>query len=211
MCPRLWAAESGRDRLRGLLRVGVHHDVGVTEPAAAPDARVTQVYCSALPVAYSRIPAAEWTQFATLILEAAYEATVLAAVLNAGLNAVVNAVLNAAGGGSRRLFLTRIGDGAFGNDDAWINAAMLRALHCAADQGIEVLMVSHGPPNATIRAVEAAWRNKGVAMGRLPLLPSCQQGKNDNASNKAYRRSGYGGTKPWPKCNETPKLRCVKG
>lgn len=141
----------GRDHLRGLLRVGVHRDVGVTEPGAAPDARVTQVYCSALPVAYSRIPAAEWTQFATLILEAAYEATVLAAVLNA--------VLNAAGGGSRRLLLTRIGGGAFGNDDGWINAATLRALHCVADQGIEVLMVSHGPPNATIRAVEAAWRN----------------------------------------------------
>jgi len=39
--------------------------------------------CSALPVAYSGIPASEWAGFATLILEAAYEATVLSAVLNA--------------------------------------------------------------------------------------------------------------------------------
>ena len=82
--------EAGRDRLRGLLRVGLHRDVGVTEPGAVPDTQVTQVYCSALPVAYSGIPAAEWAGFASLILEAAYEATVL------------SAVLNAARGGSRR-------------------------------------------------------------------------------------------------------------
>jgi hypothetical protein len=142
----------GIDRLRGLLRVGLHRDVGVTEPGAAPNARVTQVYCSALPVAYSGIPAAEWTKFASLILEAAYEATVL------------SAVLNAAGGGSRRLLLTRIGGGAFGNDEAWISAAILRALRLVAGQGLEVLMVSYGPPSAAIRAVEAGWRaQRGIA------------------------------------------------
>jgi len=137
--------EDGRDRLRGLLRVGLHRDVGVTEPGAAPDTRVTQVYCSALPVAYSGIPAAEWAGFASLILEAAYEATVL------------SAVLNAARGGSRRLLLTRIGGGAFGNAEDWISAAILRALRIAEGQGLEVLMVSYGPPSAEIRALEAAW------------------------------------------------------
>jgi hypothetical protein len=137
--------EAGRDRLRGLLRVGLHQDVGVTEPGAVPDTRVTQVYCSALPVAYSGIPAAEWAQFATLILEAAYEATVL------------SAVLNAARGGSRRLLLTRIGGGAFGNEDTWISAATLRALRIAEGQGLEVLMVSYGPPSPAIRALEAMW------------------------------------------------------
>jgi hypothetical protein len=141
--------EAGRDRLRGLLRVGLHRDVGVTEPGAAPDTRVTQVYCSALPVAYSGILAAEWAGFATLILEAAYEATVL------------SAVLSAARGGSRRLLLTRIGGGAFGNDEAWISAAILRVLRIAEGQGLEVLMVSYGAPSAAILAVEAAWRAKG--------------------------------------------------
>ena len=140
--------EEGRDRLRGLLRVGVHRDVGVTEAGAAADARVTQVYCSALPVAYSGIPATKWTHFAPMILEAAYEATMLAAVINA------------ANGGSRKVFLTRIGGGAFGNDDAWINAAILRALHRVADQGIEVLMVSYGPPTAAMRALDAARINR---------------------------------------------------
>lgn len=142
--------EDELDRLRGLLRVGVHRDVGVTEAGASADARVTQVYCSALPVAYSGIAATKWTHFAPLILEAAYEATVLAAVINA------------AKGGSRKLFLTRIGGGAFGNDDAWINAAILRALHRVADQGIEVLMVSYGPPTTAICALEAAWKNKST-------------------------------------------------
>ena len=138
-----------RDQLRGLLRVGLHRDVGVTEPGAASDTRVTQVYCSALPVAYSGIPAAQWVGFATLILEAAYEATML------------SALLNAARGGSRRLFLTRIGGGAFGNDDAWINSAILRALRIAARQRLEVLMVSYGPPSAAILEVEAEWRALG--------------------------------------------------
>lgn len=137
--------EAGRDRLRGLLAVGLHRDVGVTEPGAAPDTRVTQVYCSALPVAYSGIPAAEWAGFATLVLEAAYEATVL------------SAVLNAARGRSRRLLLTRIGGGAFGNDEAWISAAVLRALRLVAGQGLEVLMVSYGPASPAIRAVAATW------------------------------------------------------
>jgi hypothetical protein len=141
--------EGGRDRLRGLLRVGLHRDVGVTEPGAAPDTRVTQVYCSALPVAYSRFLAADWGEFASLILEAAYEATVL------------SAVLNAARGRSRRLLLTRIGGGAFGNDEAWISAAILRALRLVAGQGLEVLMVSYGPPSAAIREVEAEWCAQG--------------------------------------------------
>jgi hypothetical protein len=141
--------EAGRDQLRGLLRVGLHRDVGVTEPGGAPDKRVTQVYCSALPVAYSGIPATEWVHFATLILEAAYEATLL------------SAALNAARGVSRRLLLTRIGGGAFGNEEAWISAALLRALRIVEGQGLEVLMVSYGAPSPALRAVEMDWRTQG--------------------------------------------------
>lgn len=62
---------------------------------------------------------------------------------------------------SRLLLLTRIGGGAFGNDEAWINAAMLRALRIAAGQRLELLMVSYGPPSAAIREVEAEWRALG--------------------------------------------------
>lgn len=118
---------------------------GVSEQGAAPQMRLTQVYCSALPVAYSRIPAAKWAGFASLSLEAAHEATLSAAMLNA------------ARGGSRRLLLTRIGGGAFGNDEDWISAALRRVLQIVAGQGLDMLLVSHGRPSAASRAVEAAW------------------------------------------------------
>lgn len=134
-----------RDRLRGLLRVGLHWNVGITDAGADRGARVTQVYCSALPVAYSHIAPSLWSSFATLVLEAAYEATFL------------SAVLNAARGGSRRLLLTRIGGGAFGNDEDWISNAVLRALELVADRGLEVLMVSYGPPSSAVRNLERVW------------------------------------------------------
>src|SRR4029077_19839694 len=70
------------DELRGKLRIGVHQDVEVTEGNDAPASTVTQALCSALPVAYSRIPASRWRAIAELVLEAAYEATLCAAVLN---------------------------------------------------------------------------------------------------------------------------------
>ena len=120
----------------------------VTEKGASPDTGVTQVYCAALPVAYSGIPSKDWESLATLILEAAYEATMLAAVLNA------------AAGTSNRLLLTRIGGGAFGNDDAWINTAILRALRIVSGQGLQVVMVSYGSPNSAMRSLEAAWQNE---------------------------------------------------
>lgn len=137
--------EAGRDALRARLRVGVHRDVGVTEPGAAPDARVTQVYASALPVAYSGIRADRWSGLGALVLEAAYEATLHAAVLNA------------VSGGSRRVLLTRLGGGAFGNEEGWITSAILRALTLFREHDLEVLMVSYGPPSREIREVEAAW------------------------------------------------------
>ena len=137
--------ETGRDRLRALLRVGWHRDVGVTRADAPDGMRVTQVYCSAVPVAYSDALPTVWAPLGRLILEAAYEATLLIGLLTA------------ARGGSRRVLLTRLGGGAFGNDPAWIDAALLRALRLVADQGLEVLMVSPSGPTPETRRVEAAW------------------------------------------------------
>jgi hypothetical protein len=48
------------DALRGKLRVGIHRDVEVTEAAGPDRPRVSQSFCSALPVAYSRVPPAHW-------------------------------------------------------------------------------------------------------------------------------------------------------
>jgi len=70
------------DALRGGLRVGVHSDVEVTDAEGTQRPQVSQVFCSALPINYSPFSSAYWKPFASVVLEAAYESTLLAAVLN---------------------------------------------------------------------------------------------------------------------------------
>jgi len=137
----------GLDELRGLLRIGVHEDVEVTDEDRFDGTLqlVSQAFCSALPVAYSRVPAAHWAPFAQLVLEAAYEATLLAAVLNARR------------GASRIVLLTRLGGGAFGNDDRWIDAAMKRALDRVSAVDLDVLLVTYGEPVRGMVELEKAF------------------------------------------------------
>jgi hypothetical protein len=120
------------DALRDQLRIGLHWDVEVTDARHEPRPVVSQAFCSALPVAYTGIPARHWRAFATLVLEGAYEATLWAAALNA------------ARGASNIVYLTRLGGGAFGNDAEWIDAAMQRALALARDVALDVRVVSFG-------------------------------------------------------------------
>ncbi len=130
------------DALRGLLRFGLHEDVEVTD-APQPGPLVSQMFCSALPVAYSGLPRSSWTPFARLVLEAAYEATLLAGLLNADRRA------------SKRVLLTRLGGGAFGNDDRWIDEAMLRALRIVGHTDLDVVIVSYDRPSPDLRAMVA--------------------------------------------------------
>ncbi|WP_244472785.1 hypothetical protein [Methylobacterium sp. Leaf89] len=135
----LSTADAGTlDALRGRLRLGLHTDVEVTD-GPAPRQLVSQIFCSALPVAYARLPSASWAPFARLVLEAAYEGTLMAGLLNA------------ARGASNRVLLTRLGGGAFGNSDEWIDAAMLRALRLAGDHDLDVAVVSYGHPSSGLR------------------------------------------------------------
>ena len=128
------ANEEAIDQLRCLLRIGVHWGAGLTDVEPGPT--VSQAFCSALPVSYNRIAAPGlWNRIATLVLEAAYEAT-----LRAGW-------LSAARGGNNRVFLTRLGGGAFGNETAWIDGATRRALKLATDWGLDVRLVSYGRPD----------------------------------------------------------------
>jgi hypothetical protein len=125
------------DSLRGKLRIGLHWDVEVT---AVPESRhlVSQAFCSALPVSYTPVPAERWASFATLVLEAAYEATLLAAIENA------------ARGRSNIVHLTLLGGGAFGNRREWILHAIRRALHIARDSALDVRIVSYGGPEGDL-------------------------------------------------------------
>lgn len=127
------------DALRGRLSIGLHRNIEVTLPTAQPGLRVSQAFCSALPVAYSNVPAREWRAFATLILESAYEATLLAAALEA------------AGGGSNIVMLTLLGGGAFGNEVDWIYAAIRRAIEGVQGIGLDIRLVSYASPSAEFK------------------------------------------------------------
>jgi len=135
--------EGQMDLLRGKLCIGVHSDVEVTDVESPDPPHVSQAFCSALPVAYSRVPAAHWRVFASFVLEAAYEATMLAGVLNARRNR------------SNIVLLTRLGGGAFGNDDEWIHAAIRRALQKAAPFGLDVRLVSYAAPSPEMLQIAA--------------------------------------------------------
>jgi hypothetical protein len=126
------------DTLRGRLRIGIHRDVEVTDAPQDRRQLVSQAFCSALPVSYTRVAPERWERFARLVLEAAYEATMLAAILNAQ-RGVSNIVL-----------LTELGGGAFGNREAWICAAMQRALKLASALELDVKLVSYGPPSPSM-------------------------------------------------------------
>lgn len=69
-----------RDGLRAQLAVGLHRDVEVTDVHEGARRYVSQAFCSALPVAYGSGRPSAWEPFARLVLEAAYEATLLAAL-----------------------------------------------------------------------------------------------------------------------------------
>lgn len=132
---------AGSSELAGRLRIGWHQGVEVTDGPTSPGQLVNQIFCSALPVAYGRWPQPLWQEFAQLILDAAYEATLLAGVLNSRQ------------GGSNIVLLTMLGGGAFGNAPEWIFTAIRRALHMARGQGLDVRLVSYGPPSAEMRAL----------------------------------------------------------
>lgn len=139
------APEDTLDRLRAELAVAWHRDVEVTDAPEGERPRVSQVFCSALPVAYTRLPAADWEPFARLVLEAAYEATLRIAATTA------------AGGGSATVLLTRLGGGAFGNVDRWIDDAIWRALRLTELAGLDVRLVSFGTAHPAFVETTRRW------------------------------------------------------
>jgi hypothetical protein len=133
------SSDEERDELRKLVRVGIQWDTQVTDGGC--EHLVSQVYCSALPVAYCNHPADSWEGFARLVLEAAYEATVCAGILNRGGEE-----------GSDRLFLTLLGGGAFGNEPEWILDSVRRALDLhGRGSGLDLALVSFKRSNPEVR------------------------------------------------------------
>lgn len=133
------------DNLRGALCIGIHRDIEVTDATGEDRPLVSQAFCSALPVAYTRVAPSHWKAFALLVLQAAYEATMLAAVHNAQR------------GASNVVLLTSLGGGAFGNDESWIHDAIWRALKMMSNIEIDVRLVSYGMPSQALLQIAKAF------------------------------------------------------
>lgn len=131
------ASEDELDELRKLLGIGIQWNTQVTLKDAAH--KISQAYCSALPVGYSKYSADLWEHFARLVLEASYEAT------------ICTAILNWRDTGNNRVFLTLVGGGAFGNETDWITESINRALKLYKDWNIEVEIVSYRQSKAEVR------------------------------------------------------------
>ena len=119
-------SEDKVDELRGRLQIGLMWDTQVTLNESTH--RVSQAYCSALPISYVGFPSELWRPFASLVLEASYEATICAGILN----------------GDDRVYLTLVGGGVFGNELEWICSAIERAILKYADYELDVKIVNYG-------------------------------------------------------------------
>lgn len=129
---------------RNKLRIGVHWDTEVTGSkfgrleykGEQRDQLVTQAYCSACSVSYSGGSVDNWRALSSLVLEASYEACMYAALQNA--------LRHNGEAGSKKVFLTAVGGGVFGNDIGWIKKAMHRAFDDFRGLDLEVVIVSFG-------------------------------------------------------------------
>jgi hypothetical protein len=133
------SSEDDLARLRGKLRIGLQWNTQVTLPGCHHT--VSQAYCSALPVAYNNHSSELWAEFASLILEASYEATICAAILNATRE------------GSNRLYLTLLGGGAFGNRTDWIINSLGRVLKRYNTSSLEIFVVSYKFSDPSVRVM----------------------------------------------------------
>ncbi len=133
-------SEPELDELRALLRIGLQWQTQVTLDDCTHT--VSQAYCSALPVGYLDHPHELWTEFARLVLEATYEATLCAALVNAS---------KTGNNGNNKVFLTLIGGGVFKNKTAWILGGLQRTLDLYRDAALDVAIVSYESSNPDIQ------------------------------------------------------------
>ena len=124
------SSETQLDEIREELMVGVQADTEIT--IGDSPHRVTQVFCSALPVAYSSIATNQWDYFPRLILDATYEMTFYTALQNLDKT------------GCPVLYLTLVGGGVFGNKMDWILNAIGRSLKLFEFTELDVKIVSYG-------------------------------------------------------------------
>ncbi|WP_196893598.1 hypothetical protein [Aureivirga marina] len=129
--------QTEREELKDKLKVGIQWNTEVT--IANSEQIVSQVYCSALPVAYSFLSEETWELFARIVLEATYEATFYAALQNFEKT------------GCNKLFLTLVGGGAFGNKMEWIMESIEKVLKKFENTSLEVNFISYGKSKVEVQ------------------------------------------------------------
>lgn len=130
-----------REQLKGLLKIGIQWNTEVT--LSISKQLVSQAYCSALPVAYSHLDFYYWEYFARLVLEATYEATLYAGLINYEQT------------GCKKVFLTLVGGGAFGNETHWIIESIERSLLKFKSTPLDVRIVSYGSSTKAVKDLVA--------------------------------------------------------
>ena len=130
-------SNSEREHLKSKLKIGIQWNTEVT--ITKEKQFVSQIYCSALPVAYSDLESYYWESFARVILEATYEATFYASLINLEKTK------------SNKVFLTLVGGGAFGNHIDWILESLVKTIEKFKNAPLEVKIVSYSSSNAFLK------------------------------------------------------------
>ena len=127
-----------------------HIQIGVQECSGdtwfGSQSGCASLYCSAMPVSYSGIHPQIWEPLGRLVLNAAYELSVRLAVEHAEQT------------GSKTLYLTLLGGGAFGNPTEWITDAIWRALKIVEWSGLDVVVVSYGTSHPAVHRLVQSWK-----------------------------------------------------
>jgi hypothetical protein len=144
------------------MRIAVHRGAEVAFAGrferATGRPRVSQAFCSALSVAYAGGALAAWEPWARVVLDAAYEATLLAAALDREAPwGDGDGDGDGEGEGSGRVWLTFLGGGVFGNAAGWIDDAIGRAVARAGRLGLDVRVAHYRRLDpARVDAIDAA-------------------------------------------------------
>ena len=125
-----------REDLKNNLKTGIQWNTEVTKSITRH--KVSQIYCSALPVSYCRLDSIYFEKFSRIILEATYESTLYASLINLEKN------------NNDKVYLTLVGGSAFGNEEHWILESMQQALRKFRNTPLDVKVVSFRKSNMNL-------------------------------------------------------------
>jgi hypothetical protein len=121
------------DKAIKLVKYFIQYNTPVVDDNGEAKHTVSQIYCSALPIAYYKDILPYCPNFSRMILHAVYEAT-FACAADLSLK-----------GERVKVFLTRVGGGVFGNPDDYINEAIEASKRKFDEYPIDVYMVRYEP------------------------------------------------------------------